>query len=53
MSILACQAMLGLERGAQIEALVERATGGPCPCRSGRACPLLPLAPEEPLLNAG
>lgn len=50
MGILTCQATFGMERGAQIEALVERATGGPCPCRVGATCPLLPPAPEAPPL---
>ena len=35
-----CQVMFGEQRGAQICALVEAATGRACPCTSGRSCPL-------------
>lgn len=41
--ILHCQAMFGLERGTQIQALVEAATGEDCPCIQGRVCPLIRL----------
>ena len=39
--LLPCQALFGLERGAQIVAAVEEDLGGPCPCKQGRVCPLL------------
>lgn len=44
--LLHCQAMFGLERGNQIQALVEDATGEDCPCIQGRTCP---LAKPEPV----
>lgn len=44
--LLHCQAMFGLERGNQIQTLVEDATGEDCPCIQGRTCP---LAKPEPV----
>lgn len=48
--ILHCQALFGIERGAQIQALIEAATAEPCPCAQGRTCPLmrLPKADSPP-----
>ena len=39
--ILICQGMYGMERGNQIRAIVEGAVEGPCPCLSGKRCPLV------------
>ncbi len=41
---LLCKEKLGEVRGAELVALVERATGEKCPCKQGRVCPLLPAA---------
>jgi len=30
-----------MERGADMQALIETRTGEPCPCVQGRGCPLL------------
>lgn len=46
--LLTCQAIFGEERGAELSAFLERATGEPCPCRQGRVCPLLPANVVEP-----
>jgi hypothetical protein len=46
MAILTCEALFGRERGAEIQELVERLVDGPCPCKSGRVCPLL-ASPED------
>lgn len=37
-----CQAIYGIERGAEVQAFLELATGQPCPCRQGHSCPLMP-----------
>jgi len=42
--VLACKAMFGEVRGAEIVDLVERTTGEACPCKQGRVCPLLPAS---------
>lgn len=55
-SILPCEALFGLERGAQIQAAVAEDTGQPCPCSQGRACPLMGFAPSvelEALAHSG
>lgn len=39
---LPCKTMFGEARGSEIIELVERTTGELCPCKAGRACPLLP-----------
>jgi hypothetical protein len=41
---LLCVKMFGSVRGAEVQELVERTTGEPCPCVAGRVCPLLPAA---------
>lgn len=33
-----CERLFGLERGAEVQAVVERALKGPCPCKSGQPC---------------
>ncbi len=38
--MLECERLFGVVRGGEIKALVEDATGGPCPCLAGRPCPL-------------
>ena len=40
--LLTCQAIYGIERGDELSAFIEQATGEPCPCRQGRACPMMP-----------
>jgi hypothetical protein len=37
-----CEVMWGDEKAVAIRALVEESIGGPCPCRRGLACPVLP-----------
>ena len=37
-----CYVVFGRERARQISAIIERATGAPCPCSQGQPCPLLP-----------
>lgn len=39
---LPCKVLLGEVRGAEVNELVERVSGGTCPCRLGQPCPLLP-----------
>lgn len=50
--LLTCQAIYGRERGGELVALIEDATGELCPCKEGRTCPLLPRddAPTMPPL---
>lgn len=53
--LLTCQAIYGIERGGELVALLEDATGELCPCKQGRVCPLLPRddAPmSSPLLHS-
>jgi hypothetical protein len=42
--LLVCEAIYGVERGIEVRAMVEGATGEACPCRQGRPCPLMPTA---------
>ncbi len=39
--LLPCQAMFGVERGDEIIALIEAATGELCPCKQDAGCPLV------------
>lgn len=41
---LPCKEKFGEVRGSEVIALIERTTGELCPCKAGRACPLLPNA---------
>lgn len=43
---LPCKKMFGEVRGAEIVELIERTTGEDCPCKQGRACPILPAKSE-------
>lgn len=47
--MIGCEVLFGKVVGAQAQAMIEAATGGPCPCVQGLRCPLLP-APESPPL---
>lgn len=40
--LLTCEAIYGVERGARMLSIIERSTGVPCPCKQGKACPLMP-----------
>lgn len=44
--MLVCETIYGRERGLELVAVVERCTGGPCPCKQGMACPLMPKVEE-------
>jgi hypothetical protein len=48
----ACEALFGVERGQEIQALIESASGAPCPCKVGLACLLVAQVAEAvaPLL---
>jgi hypothetical protein len=37
-----CEVIYGCERGRAMVALLETATGQPCPCKQGIPCPLMP-----------
>jgi len=41
--MLGCETLFGVTRGAQARALIEKATGAPCPCALG-TCPLVPVS---------
>lgn len=48
--LLPCQEMFGMERGGDLIAWVEAATGADlCPCKRGEACPLLALHDPDAL----
>lgn len=38
--MMRCEELFGAERGREIQELVEASIGEPCPCITGRACPL-------------
>lgn len=40
--MLGCHNLFGEERGSEVKELIEYLTDSTCPCRTGRACPLLP-----------
>ena len=46
--LLGCEILFGRQYGAEVQTLVERLTGGPCPCRQGHTCPLLMSDAEVP-----
>lgn len=48
MDNLFCIQRLGYEAGSEVIELVERTTGLPCPCKTGKVCPLRPLARSTP-----
>jgi hypothetical protein len=37
-----CEVLFDAERASAMQEMVERATGGPCPCKQAMPCPLLP-----------
>lgn len=37
-----CEQEWSAEKAKGVRELVERLTGGPCPCDQGKACPVLP-----------
>jgi hypothetical protein len=38
--MLGCHTLFGHERGEEIREYIESVVDGPCPCRTGRRCPL-------------
>ena len=45
--MFACEYVWDPVRAAEVRAIVERATGGPCPCATGRSCPFVRVPEEE------
>lgn len=43
-----CEVLFTREEAEAVQGLVEGATGKPCPCKQGVACPLLPAVPVLP-----
>lgn len=39
-----CEVVLGLADADRLQRTVQEATGAPCPCTTGKNCPLLPQA---------
>lgn len=39
---LGCEILFDEDEGRRMQKLVEAAVGGPCPCKTGRSCPLIP-----------
>lgn len=37
-----CELLYGKERADKLQTAYEFMDGGPCPCKQGRVCPLLP-----------
>ena len=52
--MLGCEIVMPEEMAAQVQRTVEAATGEPCPCKQGLACPLLSgeLFERVPLASA-
>lgn len=46
---LRCRFVFGHEEAERVVAIVEKATGEPCPCQQGKPCPLLPDLPGKTL----
>lgn len=44
MGMYQCEILFGLREGLRIQAVVETATGTPCPCKLGSQC-ILDLSP--------
>lgn len=40
-----CEVLFNEDDAKRIQAMTERAVGGPCPCKMGNPCPLLPAEP--------
>lgn len=49
-----CEMVWTPQRAREVSSMVERATGEPCPCKVGRACPFvrleMPESEQEPAL---
>jgi hypothetical protein len=45
-----CEVLFSSERAQAVQELIEGATGKPCPCKQGMACPLLPRLVKPPVL---
>jgi hypothetical protein len=43
--MLECEVLFGVTRGREIQALIEKISGEPCPCKRGLGCLLAP--PED------
>lgn len=39
---LGCEVLFDEDEAKRMQELVETALGRPCPCKTGRGCPLLP-----------
>lgn len=37
-----CEAVYDIETAGKVQAMIEKATGRPCPCIHGKVCPLIP-----------
>lgn len=40
----ACEAVYDMRTSEKVQALIEEATGKPCPCTGGLPCPLLSMS---------
>jgi hypothetical protein len=40
-----CEVLFDNDRAAMLQSIIEGSTGEPCPCKQGKACPLLTIAP--------
>jgi hypothetical protein len=45
--MLACEELFGEDIGRRIQGFVEGAVGGPCPCKQGLGCPMVPTGRTE------
>lgn len=45
---LTCEVLFGAAAADEVVGLVERTTGGPCPCKQGKPCPLAPKTEDDP-----
>ena len=46
MRVRMCELLWDMERADQVQAVIESASGAPCPCMRGMHCPLVPVGKE-------
>lgn len=48
-NVYGCEVMWGDDKAGKIQRLIEESTGGPCPCKGGGRCPMLPVTVKLPM----
>jgi hypothetical protein len=50
--MLGCEVLFGDDIAVRVQGFIEGALGGPCPCKVGQSCPMLPTELKTPLAEA-